>query len=231
VLDLREKYRQRKQTEEIKKPTDPMQSLVNSIKKTIQDFTYKSSQKKSFTSVLKNSIFDLYVTRDEPERPLRDTEMSRIPFKEFLLSSGIEGELFISGIKAAADPSILVKNHIRSVVAIGSCTQLAKFTSITGGYLDLAIAENETEVRGFVEHYVKAIRFIERKLKEGSVLVCCYYGVCRSVMIVLAYLMKVHRTKFAKALAIVKKGRNFVSLSQAAVSQMLDLEVKIFPNS
>jgi predicted protein tyrosine phosphatase len=229
IMDLREKYKIRKQKQFIIKSDDPLEKLVNSIKKTLQDFTYKTNQPKSLTSILKNSIFDLYVTRDEPLKNIQETELSRIPFKEQLLLTHPVGEIFISGIKAAGDLSILVKKEIKSIISLGSCNQLTKFTSITGGYLELPIKETTDTLDGFRDNYLKAIRFLDRKLKEGNVLICCFYGVCRSCMVAISFIMKIYRVRYAKALSIIKLGRPCCEISPNALSLLLEFEFMMFP--
>ncbi|OMJ77391.1 hypothetical protein SteCoe_23036 [Stentor coeruleus] len=228
VLDLKEIYRLSKNKPQMSSTKNPMQKLIYSIKNQIQDISYKANDKNSITTALKNSIFDSYIIRDEPFQDINEAQISRIPFKENLLVSGVRGEIYISGIRAASDLSLLMKNDIKAVVSIGNCKQAAKFTAISGGYFELPIKESEDCLSNFKEYLLKTTRFIDLKLKEGNVLISCFYGVCRSCAIVIAYLMKKYMVRLDKALAIVKSGRKCCNLSAAGIQVLTEIEFNLF---
>lgn len=229
VIDLREKLKTSQEKSKNFNPDPPIDRFIEGIKKTVQGSTYKTVNQKSFTSTLKNGIFDSYIQRDEPIRSLKETEMSRIPYKEQLLVSNQAGDVFISGIKASADPSLILKNEIKAVISIGNCKQTPRFTAVTFGYFDVNIVETETKIKGFKENLGKMIHFIDISLKKGNLLICCYYGSCRSPLVMCAYLMVKYRVKLDRAFTILKKGRKCTRLSQAALKYLTEIENTLFP--
>ena len=223
VMDLKEQYFKLKAKNF---PDDTDQHFITAIKESIDET--KHNKRASMTSGLKNTIFDTYITIDEPLRKINDSQMNRIVFKEQLMVTGLFGEIFISGVKAASDLSMLMKNNIKAILSIGSCKQMNRYISITGGYLSLPIIEDDTKISGFKENYQKAVRFLNLKLKEGNVLVCCYYGICRSCAIVISYLMNKYTIKLNQAYAIVKSSRKNCELSKSAILILNEIELNLF---
>ena len=230
VIDLREKLKTSQEKNKTFNQDPPIDRFIEGIKKTVQGSTYKTVNQKSFSSSLKNGIFDSYIQRDEPIRSLKETDMSRIPYKEQLLVSNQAGDVFISGIRASADPSLILKHEIRAVISIGNCKQTPRFTTVTFGYFDVNIVETETKIKGFKENLGKIIHFIDISLKKGNLLICCYYGCCRSPLIMCAYLMVKYRVRLDRAFTILKKGRRCIRLSQAALKYLNEIENTLFPS-
>jgi hypothetical protein len=229
VIDLREKLKTSQMKDKKSDQGPPIDRFIEGIKKTVQDRTYKTVNKKSFSSSLKNGIFDSYIQRDEPLRSLKETEMSRIPYKEQLLVPGNLFDIFLSGIRASADPSLILKNEIRAVISIGNCKQTPRFTAVTLGYFDVNITETETKIKGFKENLSKIIHFIDVSIKKGNILICCYYGCCRSPLIICAYLMIKYRIRLDLAFTILKKGRKCIRMSEAAFKYLNEIENTLFP--
>lgn len=227
-IDLREKLKATRHSLANSNSEPAINKFLKCIKISIQDTTYKTLSKKSFGSTLKNEIFESYIKRDEPFRALNEVEMNKIPFKELLLVQNVVGEIFVSGIRASADPSLMIKNSIKGVVSIGNCKKCPRFGSVSMGYLEVDIIENQNKLQGIKENLAKIMKFMDNCLKKGNVLICCYYGCCRSCLVVCAYLIIKYRIRINKAYTIVKKGRKFCDFSQVALNSLGDLENYIF---
>jgi Dual specificity phosphatase, catalytic domain len=222
-LDLREKYLLFKQKEMTAQKSDSMNNFINSIKKVAEE-----SQNHPIAKLHRSSIFDSYLSLDEPVRQNLESCISKIPYKEYLTVIGNHGNLYISDVRSGCNLSLLKSADIRAILSIGSSQNINKFNFISGGYLNLPIEENHKSILNFKENLAKATRFIDAKLKEGNVLVCCYYGVCRSCALVIYYLMKKYMIKLEKALTIVKYGRKSCALSKSAMRILKDLESDLF---
>ena len=228
-LDLRENYKKFREESQLNTKTIPMQKLLLCVNKAILVASAKRKFNRSTTIMpsKRNSMFDVFIQVDEPIRIINQLEMSRIPYKENLLLSSKLGELFISGIKLSSDVSLLMKNNINAIITIGNYSQISRYPCITGGYLIINIQENDKEMIGFDEHIYKLFKFLDFKLKEGNVLVSCYYGVCRSCAAIIAYLMKRYRIRLERALLIVKSGRTECNLSEAALKILTEIDANI----
>jgi len=227
-IDLKEKLKATRQSLANTNSEPAINKFLKCIKKSIQDTTYKTLSKKSFGSTLKNEIFESYIQRDEPYKSLKEVEMNKIPFKDLLLVQNVVGEIFVSGIRASADPALMIKNSIKGIVSIGNCKKCPRFGSVSMGYLEVDIFENQNKLQGIKESLGRIMKFMDNCLKKGNILICCFYGCCRSCLVVCAYLIIKYRIRINQAYTIVKKGRKCCEFSQVALNYLGDLENYIF---
>lgn len=227
IIDLREKYQKLKVEREITRNA-PAKLFATSLKKNIQDSFFKTTKQSTLTSVIKKTLFEKEFIQDEPKRQISESEMEKIPYKESLLVTGYTGEIYISGVKAASDLSKIMKNQIKAVISIGTSKQNTNYISVTGGYQILPIVETSHKILDFHTNFMKAFQFLEKNLKEGNVLINCYYGICRSCAIVIGFLMKKYMVRLRSAVNIVKSGRKSCRLSKAAYVVLRSLEDSLF---
>jgi len=153
--------------------------------------------------------------------------------------STITSQLFISNWGGSKDKKQLVENKIKTVICINEEHVKTSF--------DMKMYEE----MGITHHYIKAADhrtsqldlenltdLMEKSLKDGPVLVHCTMGISRSVMVVLAYLLKVtyaspetpfdRRKKLLQTMIeFVKKRRPCINPNIGFLKQLRDYETKL----
>ena len=223
ILDLREKYRIFRERSATIKQNPALKNFIFSLGRNVQSGLFKTAPKNPISTVIRNSIYETYIPQDEPQQSIREAEMNRIPYKEKLTLSASYGEIYISGIKAASDSAKLIRNNIIAIVYIGDGKHISQLICITGGYQILNIKETESKLINFTESLNKSFRFLDCKLREGNVLIACYYGICRSCAVVAAFVMKKYKVRLDIAMHIVKSGRKVCNLSEPAIEILKEM--------
>lgn len=121
----------------------------------------------------------------------------------------VDGNVFVGGYLAAADPDFVSRNGITRIVKM-----IADDPSYKGGYhrhegvkYFVAAAEDvpSYDIRGDI---CGAVKFIREGVQGGEkVLVHCHAGISRSVTVVVAYLMICRGCNLRTALQIVTSAR------------------------
>lgn len=139
--------------------------------------------------------------------------------------SKIESTLFLSGASMLSDKTNLENYDISYVVNL-SDQQKVKFDQIN--FLSIAIADNvNTDISA---HFRDFFIFMQKASKEEkNVLVCCQYGMSRSVSFVIAWLMqKQHQqgeiVSYAETLKQVKSKRPMASPNEGFAKQLINFE-------
>lgn len=137
--------------------------------------------------------------------------ISEIEFKRSAFGEFGQGNLFISCRVAASDYTILYQHSIFAVLSIG---QLPKcYPTIKGGYLSLDFAGNN-----LFKPLQQTCKFLNAKLKTGNVLVHCEDGYKKSVILIMAYLMKELRINYDWTYDIMKKARPYLELNSEQIA-------------
>lgn len=135
-----------------------------------------------------------------------DCSISEVVFKQCAFGAVGEGKLFISCRVAASDYTILYEHNIFAVLSIG---QLPKcYPTIKGGYLNLDFMGVS-----LFKPLQQTCRFLNSKLKAGNVLIQCEDGYKKSVVLLMAYLMKELRINYEWTYEIMKRARPYLNLN------------------
>lgn len=135
----------------------------------------------------------------------------------------IENNLYLGGLMAANNYSLLVQNGISSVVqALSKNTPITKHPGFKYHVLDIDDIPNAN----IAQHIPEAVRFIDRELMSGKVvLIHCAAGISRSSSIAVAYFMAKFNLSFDEALAKVRRGRACACPNQGFENQLRNLNI------
>lgn len=73
----------------------------------------------------------------------------------------------------------------------------------------LVIEANDMPTYDMSKHFEKAVKFIHENLQTTNVLVHCAAGISRSVCLIIAYMIKIHKIKPQEALLKIKQTRPY----------------------
>jgi protein-tyrosine phosphatase len=189
---------------------------------------HESSEEGSAKSSRRSSI-DLtthaYYSCDEPEiqhhaevQAIQDviTEVvmqpAEYPFK-----------LYISGLKAANDLSLIQEHNIKAVLSLGTDNAPGHF-SFVQAYLNLDLPNSSHNIAAELSH---ALAFLDYELSRHNVLVHCYFGVNRSVAVITAFLMKTLNLTCSEALLKAEEARRVVMVSDWLLSGLDAYELEL----
>lgn len=131
----------------------------------------------------------------------------------------IDTNLYLGNLTAAYDLTTLSTYKITSILTIDTCPlpqYILKQKHLTTMYIQLS----DTPKENILAHFNDSYKFIDDGVKNGGVLVHCYFGVSRSAALVLAYIMKKYQLSFAEAFERVKKKRKLICPNPGFVSQL-----------
>ena len=136
-----------------------------------------------------------------------------------------KGGLYLGNISAAEDVSNLRKLKIKAVLTVASYTYLSYNKSEIPNHR--IIPADDYESFDLSVYFTDGIDYLEKNLDSSNVLCHCLAGVSRSATLVIAYLMKKNKWKFAKALEFVRDKRRIVHPNQGFVRQLLAFEKQL----
>ncbi|KAK4880152.1 hypothetical protein RN001_008298 [Aquatica leii] len=111
----------------------------------------------------------------------------------------IEPNFLLGNLSAATDISTIMKYKITHILTIDTCPlprQVLELKHLTTKFIQLSDLPKED----LLKHLDETRVFIDDGLKNGVVLVHCYYGVSRSATVVIAYIMHKYRLSYSEAL-------------------------------
>lgn len=158
--------------------------------------------------------------------------------KEGICASGpvsldhIDTNLYLGNLTAAYDLKTLSDYKITHILTIDTCPlpqHVLKQKHLTTMYIQLS----DTPKENILAHFDNSNSFIEFGVKNGVVLVHCYFGVSRSAALVLAYIMKKYKLHYAEAFERVKKKRKYICPNAGFISQLKlysEMDYTINPN-
>lgn len=147
--------------------------------------------------------------------------ISEIPYKSHVESEDFLYKLFISDVKTANDLAELQKRHIYALLTFGEDNNPSKYTFLKGGYLCLPLEDTSGNLKEMMD---KVVKFFDRHLIKGNILVHCSTGNSRSCAAVIGYFIKKYRMTYEKAYSIVKEGRPSLKLAYALERQLRRIE-------
>lgn len=166
----------------------------------------RSSRRSSFEFTL-NAYYDC----DEPELEcLPEVQAVQDQIAEITIEpTHYPFRLYISGLKAANDLSILKEHNIRAVLSIGTTNIPGHFNFIQA-YFTVPLPNASHNISADLH---QALSFLDYELNRHNVLVHDFFGVNRSIVVVAALLMRTLRISHLKALKLVKEARQVTEVS------------------
>ncbi|XP_015179197.1 PREDICTED: dual specificity protein phosphatase 12-like isoform X1 [Polistes dominula] len=123
----------------------------------------------------------------------------------------VEPNLFLGNLTAATDVEWLKEINMTHILTVDSCPLPRKIQERLPNLIIKYIQITDMPSEDLLTHLEDSYEFINQALEsKGRILVHCYFGVSRSVSVVIAYIMKKHRISFLDALKMVKEKRHFV---------------------
>ncbi|KAF7303570.1 hypothetical protein MIND_00586300 [Mycena indigotica] len=134
----------------------------------------------------------------------------------------MSGALYLGGLTAMNDPSLLRQHNIRHFVQVIEAAWAPPCRADDTSYgIDIRDKEN-VDLRPYLEG---ACQYIERSLRTGSsVLIHCQQGISRSSAIVIAFLIRNHGMTYDSALAYVKRKRACVKPNPGFARALMEWE-------
>lgn len=147
-----------------------------------------------------------------------------------LLNTSIPAEVvekvFLGGLDSATNMPLL--QHLRITHIILAIGEMPPHFPKSFSYLVLHDAKDSPNF-DFSVYFDECAQFIDSAVSSGGgVLIHCRAGVSRSPTIVIAYMMKYHRMRFAEALDIVTSKRAQALPNTGFREQLLQYEIKLF---
>ncbi|CAD8057967.1 unnamed protein product [Paramecium sonneborni] len=84
----------------------------------------------------------------------------------------------------------------------------------------LVIEADDCPTYDMSKHFEKAVQFIHENLQTTNVLVHCAAGISRSVCLIIAYMIKIHKMKPQEALIKIKKTRPWAGPNDGFTQQL-----------
>uniref|UniRef100_A0A1B6CCD1 Uncharacterized protein n=1 Tax=Clastoptera arizonana TaxID=38151 RepID=A0A1B6CCD1_9HEMI len=131
----------------------------------------------------------------------------------------IEVGLWLGNLTAASDLETLEKYKINYILTVDSCPLPQNITTLPG-IRNLFIQVTDIPQEDLLCNFNNTFEFIKTGQEYGCVLVHCYFGVSRSVSVVIAYLMKKYQISFDEALERVKSRRKLVGPNKGFEDQL-----------
>lgn len=120
--------------------------------------------------------------------------------------SEIISGLWIGNLTAALDITTLKKHKISHILTVDTYP-LSQTLIHSVNIIAMHLQISDLPYEDLLSHLNETCTFIEGGLEKGSVLVHCYYGVSRSVAVVIAFLMKKYCMSFDEAYKKLKEKR------------------------
>lgn len=122
--------------------------------------------------------------------------------------------LYVGNEFVSKEEEFLNKKNIKAVVCLGC--QPSNFENIKYHVINI---KDEDGVN-IIDHLSDATEFINTNIKNGSVLVHCKAGICRSASVAIAYLIRYHNMKFIDAYHLVLEKRSIIKPRDTFVWQL-----------
>jgi hypothetical protein len=151
-------------------------------------------------------VKDLEFSKDEQHRITCDCTIQEVEFKKLVSVHFAEFKLFISCKFAASDLPSLTEKKITAILSVGELPKC--FPMIKGGYFQMDFVGC-----AIFKPLQQATRFFHAKLRTGNVLVHCEDGNHKSVILVMAYLLKETRLTFRAVSDLMRVARPWYRLS------------------
>ncbi|KAL0275981.1 UNVERIFIED_CONTAM: hypothetical protein PYX00_003670 [Menopon gallinae] len=130
-------------------------------------------------------------------------------------------------LTAATNVDVIESKKINHILTIDSCPLPRKITELNN-LKTMFIQVTDTPREDLLSHFEETYHFIQEGVKNGTVLVHCYFGVSRSATIIIAYLMKKHRMSVQEAFELAKSKRRFIGPNPGFMAQLQLFEVMDF---
>lgn len=131
----------------------------------------------------------------------------------------IEPHVYLGNLMAATDPPTLMKygiTHILTIDTVPLPRYILELKQITPMFIQLSDLPKED----LLSHFDETDDFIKHAIKEGNVLIHCYFGVSRSAAVTLAYIMKKYHYTYKEAHEKVKRNRSIIHPNPGFVAQL-----------
>ncbi|KAJ7583563.1 protein-tyrosine phosphatase-like protein [Mycena floridula] len=125
------------------------------------------------------------------------------------ISAVIDRRLYLGNITAARSARSLAEHRITHILSV--CADDVPAQAFGSGLTHMRIMVHDVDYADLLVHLPSAIRFIDRALKEGGVvLVHCVHGISRSPTVIAAYVMWARRMNATQALDFVRSVRDTI---------------------
>ena len=151
-------------------------------------------------------VKDPEFSKDDHHKQICNCKITEIDFKKMVSVQIGEYKLFVSCKFAASDLTELIEKKIMAILSVGELPKC--YPMIKGGYFHLDFSGV-----AIFKALQQATRFLNAKLRTGNVLVHCEDGNKKSVILVIAYLLKETRLTFRAISELLKSCRPFYSLN------------------
>ncbi|XP_076183552.1 dual specificity protein phosphatase MPK-4 [Ptiloglossa arizonensis] len=129
--------------------------------------------------------------------------------------------LFLGNLTAATDIEWLKEAKINYILTVDSCPLPRKIQELLPNLTIKYIQVTDMPREDLLTHFGDSYEFIDHALESNDrILVHCYFGVSRSVTLVIAYLMKKYGKRFSDTFQIVKEKRRFVGPNAGFIAQL-----------
>ena len=126
--------------------------------------------------------------------------------------------LYTGAHSSSLDISLLLKNSVHSVLAIGPDWEPICFPLVKGGYKTiLSIDQRPNE---FLDQFQDIFRFLDLQLRVGSVLVHCEDGKNKSCAVVAAYCMVKYNLSAKRSIRLLNESRSDLEISTFLLNQL-----------
>ena len=132
-------------------------------------------------------------------------------------------KLYISDFKGALNNALLNSKKITAVLSLGELNKPLNFRKVD--YLHIPLPDSD--VSKFRTYSESAYSFIETKLKQGNVLVHCFYGNNRSCAVAVYFLMRKLGLSLEEARSLVKTSRPSCNISAAYLKELSKINDKL----
>lgn len=131
----------------------------------------------------------------------------------------IEPNLYLGGLAAATDLATLTRYNITYILTLDTCPlprHILELKTLTFKFIQVCDLPKED----LLTHLDDTEAFINQAVRDGTILVHCYFGVSRSATVVIAHIMRKYELSYAEAFERVKRKRNIVFPNPGFIAQL-----------